>query len=61
MKSHGFAVVQDPDGWYFGTCKCGAQQGPFVDQEDAADWYGDHRASEYTCTHTSRHIDGTLK
>lgn len=41
---HMLEIEQDfAEGWYFGICSCGAQQGPFPDAEDVADWYGDHR------------------
>lgn len=42
---HGFYGEKDDDGWWSATCPCGWAMGPFPDVEDAADAYGDHRAS----------------
>lgn len=44
QPQHSLDSDTDEDGWWWGTCACGWQQGPFLDAEDVADAYGDHRA-----------------
>lgn len=45
---HSPDIDHDEDGWWWLTCACGYQRGPFPGREDATDEYGDHR--EASCT-----------
>lgn len=42
---HGFYADEDDDGFFFARCSCGWTVGAFPDVTDAADAYGDHRAT----------------
>jgi len=45
MTGHGCYFDEDDMGFYMARCACGWLSPPVPDKEDAADAYGDHRAS----------------
>lgn len=48
MSEHGIDLDTDEGGWWWSTCECGWQSGPFPGKEDAADAFADHRVAVST-------------